>query len=240
MNRKKVVFSTFVISLLLALAAIGGSWGPTLAQTVPTARPSRTPTSPSNPGPGEHPTSTPINNPNPGNPDPVTPPPGALSTAAPSPENGIYTSTGIIKDGAGQVALSYLKSAWGGAVFSECRRPSSALAILSLLQVETSPRQEQMNFSRQIVEVSLFTNFRFTSGEVCKYEVTFDLSGYERYLYNNYSGKFGPYWYNPQQDQWEACPSTRLEESQGQFGQLICETTQTGRFSLGTRTKASE
>ncbi|HMN59429.1 MAG TPA: hypothetical protein PJ988_03655 [Anaerolinea sp.] len=207
MNQRKVMVVGIIVFIIFALGLLGGNWSQTSAQfSVPTERPKPTQL------------------------------PGDLAGQFPQVEC-IFGP--LAPDKALDLFIMRFPETtstlrWGGAnnaVGSACQE---ATEIYCAVPVRYLPQRGQLNYYRQGAEVRQYVKGKLDSTESCApKDVYFDLSGYERYMYDNYNDRFGFYIYNPDNRTWEACPKVTFDEKVGNYGRITCSTTKWGFFALG-------
>ena len=212
MNNRKPLVAAFIVAVLLFLVILGGNWSDTFAQTVPTI--------------------------------PTHKPPGKTRTPTPGDLGGEYGEgkcfRGALKTDKELdlfVPRSHHVSAdsrWGGVlnpIRSACQDGIEAVCVVP---VRYLPKRGTLNYYREGMEVRQYVKGKLEPAESCApKEVYFDLSGYERYMYDNYNDRFGFYIYNPENKAWEICPDVTFDEEVGAYGRLTCSTTKWGFFTLG-------
>ena len=123
---------------------------------------------------------------------------------------------------------------WGGVLNPKGSACQVATETVCMVPVNLLPGREQLNYYRQGLEVRQYKQGEIDPTESCApKQVYFDLTRYERFMFDNYSERFFLFTYNPDQRVWETCPDITLDEKQGEFGRLICSTTKWGYFALG-------
>lgn len=217
MSPKKWVIFGIVVVLFLGLAIAGGIWSPAAAQTVP---------------PEEQPTKTP----SPYTGGPIALPPGSCVFGPLHPEKTLDL-----------FILAYPPddkvTRWGGDfndVASACKEETE---YVCRIPVPLLPQRQQLNFYSEGLETRAIFKGEIDPADSCKNkQVYFDLTGYERYMYDKYTkeGKFGFYWFNKDNKTWEECKDLTFEKEKGNYGRLSCNTVKWGYFALGFPAKAPE
>ena len=209
MNSRKLVIASCIVAVVLFLVILGGSWSNTSAQqfSVPTRQPPK-----------------------------ATALPGDLSGQF-GEGQCIFGALEMDK----KLDLFYLRSPevlkdirWGGAdnaIRSACQ---SGTEVVCVVPVRYLPQRGALNYYREGMEVRQYVKGKIDPAESCApKDVYFDLSGYERYMYDNYNDRFGFYLYNPDNRTWETCPDVTFDAKVGDYGRLTCSTTKWGYFALG-------
>ncbi len=208
MSNRKPLVTTLIVGVMLVLVVLGGVWSSTSAQnTVPTHRP---------------PTPTPL--------------PGDL--------------TGQFGEGTclrGKLATDkeldlffmrypqkFLDVRWGGVQNPAGSACQEAVEMICTIPVRFLPQRGQLNYYREGLEVRQFVKGKLDETESCAPKaVYFELTGYERYMYDHNNDRIGFFIYNPENKTWESCPDLTFDADAGDHGRLVCNTTQWGFFALG-------
>jgi hypothetical protein len=209
MNQRKMLVVGIIAIAILMMAVFGGVWSQSYAQiTVPTEDPhnDRTPT------PGDHGGQL----------------PGVdcvYGQLAPDSELNL-----VVK----RFPRTTSPLQWGGVINPSGSACQEATELFCVVPVRYLPKRGQLNYFRQGAEVRQYVKGKLDPAESCAAkDVYFDLSGYERYMYDNYKERFGLYLYNPDNRTWEACPDVTFDETVGNHGRITCSTTKWGFFALG-------
>lgn len=173
---------------------------------------------------------------------PTSPPGGPMPSATPVPNDGgesVCISGTIAKDKQLDLNITQLiqkkyPASWGGGfnpVGSACQQ---AREVVCQVAVRYLPNRGQLNFYRKGIEIRQYVGGKEDLTDSCAQKsVYFDLSGYERFMYEHFMARVGFYWYNPDTMIWETCPNISLDIKTGKYGRLSCDTTKWGFFALG-------
>jgi hypothetical protein len=125
-------------------------------------------------------------------------------------------------------------ASWGGGfnpVGSACQE---AHEVVCQVAVRYLPNRGQLNFYRKGIEIRQYVSGKEDRTDSCSPKsVYFDLSGYERFMYEHFQARMVFYRYNPGSLIWEPCENVSLDIKTGKYGRLSCNTTQWGFYALG-------
>lgn len=208
MGKFRIAFSVVLFLTILTLSFIGGGWNQSFAQgTIPTVPTEKPPVHP--PGGGEElPKVTCIG-----------------GRIAPDKELDLFVVRNPrVKD----------SPRWGGVLFPTDSACEPADAIYCIIPVRYLPKRSSMFYYRQGVEVYQRVKGEIRTEDSCAPKlVYFDLTRYERFMYDKFNDRFGFYMYNPDTSKWELCPEVVFDKEAGEFGRLTCRTVKWGYFALG-------
>ncbi len=214
MYRRKLVLSILLLSIVAVMSVFGGSWSPTNAgTTVPTQAPA---------GHGSS-----------GEPRKV---PGDLA--------GRFEQVECLSDFLGPETHLDLQfplfpgtrslQVWGGVDNAPGTSCQDATETVCAIPVRYLPKREQLYFYRQGIQVVQYVDGSQDPADSCgPKEVYFDLTRYERGVYDSHPESFGFYAFNLAKQSWELCPRVRMDKSAGDYGRITCSTAQWGYFALG-------
>jgi hypothetical protein len=261
MIRSKKFMSMILIAAILTLAALNSVWGASEAQTVPVKK-TRTPTPLTVPSKTSKPVS-PSKTPSSGNPTtiPASPTPSATTASNSIDQTGTFTLSKELSQGFSfvdeqgadiQITYSGLSA---GALFNQDGWCNSGYILTGLIPNDQNlPQSKQITFYRPLLQTLLMIKAKAIQEPTCGqyasllkmigndqyfqatntlYRPYFDLTGHERFLYDNMKGQVLIYWYNEGAQTWDACTNLSLDTNQGPYGRLPCETAKIGLFALG-------
>lgn len=208
MVRIKFLNGTLIIVALIVLSALGGVWGKGLAQgTIPTET-IPTETIPTEPKPDEG---------------------GGVKTPTPDP---MIEVIGQIPGSGGKIDLVTKGTVSASVELPACSLYTTADVKLYLLPMDKVPKRSQLIFHRKVLQFVAYSNSKPLE-ELCPFKVHFYLTGYERFVYDNYPSLIAMFQYNPADKAWQECTNVTFDPDQGKYGRLTCETTKPGFFALG-------
>lgn len=204
MNRKKMMVAMLLAAGLFALAVLGGKWSSSYAQTtIPTDQP------------GPKVTQTP------GLPDATC----VYGTIDPKKELDLYLL--LYPD-------TRFTERWGGVMNPVGSAAKEETEVICKVPPHLLPHREKLYFYSWGLEVRAYDKGHLDAGSAAApMGVYFDLTSYERFLYEHLNSTFGFYMYNPANQAWETCPKVTFDEKQGTNGRLSCQSTQWGFYALG-------
>lgn len=224
MNIQRSILAGFIFTVILALGLLGGVWSHTFAQgtgpTIPTV-----PTVPTV-SPAPQPTATKM--------------PGDLPEPFPK-----ITCIGASISPAKEVDLFELRfpntrstARWGGVLNSSGSACQEAYEVYCIVPVRYLPERAQLHYYRQGVQVFQKIDGKVDSTPSCSPKlIYFDLSAYERFMYDHFKDRFGFFNYNPETHTWDACPEVIFDKEAGLHGRLSCRTINWGFFAIGWQAK---
>jgi hypothetical protein len=123
---------------------------------------------------------------------------------------------------------------WGGVSGEVGAACQEARLSLCGVPVRYAPKRSTLNFYRPVMQVSQYVEGTKDVSPACgSLDVYFDLTQFERFMYDHYPEQFGFYQYDPSAGAWKACSRMRLDNSLSDNGRLTCSTTGWGYFALG-------
>lgn len=205
MNKIRAIVGVSFFICILVLSLLGGAWNQTYAQsTVPT--------------------------------EPPTPVPGDL----PEPYEDVKCIGGTIDSGKEldlfipRFPNTKSEARWGGVLNPVGSACQEAYEVYCVIPVRYLPKRSSMFYYRQGVQIYQRVNGKIDATESCApKQVYFELSRYERFMYDHFNERFGFYIFNDETKKWETCPEVVFDEDVGLHGRLTCRTLEWGYFAIG-------
>ena len=197
MNNRKPFVAALIVAVLLFLVILGGNWDNAFAQTVPTIPTHK-------------------------------PPHDKTRTPNPGDLGGEYGEGKCIRGALKMKTIRLICPAFSsrqpGHPLGRRGQPNSlglpgSIEAVCVVPVRYLPKRGTLNYYREGMEVRQYVKGKLEPAKSCTpKEVYFDLSGYERYMYDNYNDRFGFYIYSPENKAWETCPDVTFDEEVGAYG----------------------
>ncbi len=209
--KTRLLISACISTVVLVLVLLGGNWAAASAQfTIPTAQPRRPESTPKPSSPlGESECLS-----------------GTLGKAKPLHLFFFFSRA------------SASPARWGGVINPKGSACQAAKERFCRVPVNYLPQREQLNFYRQGAELRQYRSGVIDSSDSCApKQLYFDLTAYERRVFDTEPEKITIFTYDPLDHAWEPCPDLSFDEKQGDHGRLSCNTSGWGYFALAWEAK---